>query len=501
MRKNIYLSAGIGLLEELVAIISGLILPRLILLYFGSTYNGLISAVTQFIGCIALLKSGIGMATKVALYEPLYNKDKKKIDGIMAATMQFLRKVALIFVVGVVIFAGLYPLIVKNDFSWAFSASLVLIISLGTFFQYYFGLGYQLLLEADQKNFIVSLVAITNTFFNMLISVICIKAGMGIHLVKLCSAMVYCSTPIILHMFVIRKYGLNTNATPDTESISKKWDAFGMQIANFVNNNTDIIVASFFLDLREVSVYTVYFLAINGIKKIVNRLCMGVEAALGKTLVQNDPIKLDVRFSQFEFLLNSICIVAFSSLLILIVPFVSLYTIGINDVNYVRYSFAIIACLAEMFYCLRLAYTFMVQAKGAFRETKKQYYIEAGLNIVISVILVNYIGLVGIAIGTLIAMIYRTMSFANYVYKDILVKTIGLFYKRMVVTLLNIAMNCLIWNTFLSTASIDSYITWAVHAMEVVALSVITCLILSLIFYRNQLIIFFRTITGRICKK
>jgi len=147
-KKNIYRSAFIGLLEEVVAIICGFILPRMILTYFGSDYNGIVAAVTQFIGCIALLKSGIGMATKAALYEPLYNHDQQKIDGIMAATMRFLRKVAVIFVVGIFIFACVYPLAINKEFPWFFTFSLVLIISLGTFFQYYFGLGNQLLLEA-----------------------------------------------------------------------------------------------------------------------------------------------------------------------------------------------------------------------------------------------------------------------------------------------------------------------------------------------------------------
>jgi hypothetical protein len=122
-RNNIYKSAIIGLLEELIAIISGFILPRMILTYFGSDYNGIIASVTQFIGCIALLKSGIGMATKAALYDPLYNKEKDTISGIMAATMKFLRRVSYIFVVGIIVFACIYPLCIKEDFSWEFTAA------------------------------------------------------------------------------------------------------------------------------------------------------------------------------------------------------------------------------------------------------------------------------------------------------------------------------------------------------------------------------------------
>ena len=484
-KKNIYKTAVIGLLEEAVSIICGFILPRMILIYFGSDYNGIVAAVTQFIGCIALLKSGIGMATKAALYEPLYNHDQKKIDGIMAATMRFLRKVALIFVAGIVVFACVYPLIINKEFPWFFTFSLVLIISLGTFFRYYFGLGNQLLLEADQKYYIISLIAIINTILNTLISVICMKLGMTIHGVKFYSTLVYCVSPVFLYYYVNRVYHLNRKAEPDMESISKRWDAFGMQIADFVNNNTDIIVASLFLSLKEVSVYTIYYLAINGIKKVVSRISIGVEAALGNIVAENDKDQLVRSFTLFEFVLNFLCILAFSCLIVLIVPFVNVYTKGVSDANYIRYAFGTVACAAELFYCLRLAYTYLVQATGAFSETKKYYYIEALINIIMSVILVNWFGLVGIVIGTLLAMAYRTIVFAKYVYKHILERNFLFFVDRMVITLANIVLNVLACRAVLNLITVNNYLTFFICAVQVGILSLLLTTIIHAVRYRK----------------
>lgn len=472
-RNNIYKSAIIGLLEELISIISGFILPRMILTYFGSDYNGIIASVTQFIGCIALLKSGIGMATKAALYDPLYYNEQDTVSGIMSATMIFLRRVSYIFVVGIIVFACIYPFCIKEDFSWEFTASLVLIISLGTFFQYYYGLGNQLLLEADQKYYIVSIITIINTLLNTIISVICMKAGMSIHGVKLCSSIVYCSTPIFLNCYVNKKYKLNRKAAPDWNIISKRWEAFGMQIANFVNSNTDIIVASLFLNMKEVSVYTVYYLVINGIKKVIVRISTGVEAALGNLKAERDGEKLKNNFLLFEFVLNFICSFAFSCLIILIVPFVGVYTKGITDVNYSRYVFSIVACFAELFYCLRLAYTFMVQATGAFSETKRFFYIEAGINIITSVILVNFIGLVGIVMGTLFAMIYRTIIFAHFVYSDVIQTPFSVFCKRMITTIGCILINCCIGLPIIFRLQINHYYQWFIIAVPVAAVALI----------------------------
>lgn len=484
--RNIYLSACMGLLEELVSIIGALIIPRMVLLYYGSDYNGVLSSVTQFIGVISLLRFGIGMATKAALYEPLYNNDRNRISGIMVATTEFLKKIAIIFLFIIIFFSVVFPFIIKTNFSWFFIFSLVIIVSLGTFFQYYFGFAYQLLLNADRKNYIVSLICIINTVGNTLVSFICIKLGMSIHLVKLLSAIIFCTTPIILNVYVKKQYSLNMKVLPDKESISKNWDAFGMQLANFVNDNTDIILASIFLDIREVSVYSVYYLAINGVKKIVNRISVGVEAELGKLVVEGNLEKLRKRFFTFEYILNFICIIVFSCLIVLIVPFVLLYTKGVNDTNYIRYSFAIIASLAEMFYCIRLAYTFIVQVKGDFAKTKKYYYVESLINIIISLALVKLWGLVGIVIGTFVAMVYRTFCFALYVYKNVLKVKLYLFYKRILITCVTIAINCIVCNRLVGIFSFNSFFTWFVAAMFTGVLVLLLTLMINYIFYFNK---------------
>ena len=55
-KRNIYIS----LLYQAVAMICGLITPRIMLQAFGSEINGAISSIATFLGYIALLEGGIG---------------------------------------------------------------------------------------------------------------------------------------------------------------------------------------------------------------------------------------------------------------------------------------------------------------------------------------------------------------------------------------------------------------------------------------------------------
>ena len=85
------------LLLEVVTAVCGFILPRLILSNFGSTYNGITQSITHFLSCIAILKSGIGSVTRVALYKPLAQNDSVGISKVVNATEGFMRRIALIF--------------------------------------------------------------------------------------------------------------------------------------------------------------------------------------------------------------------------------------------------------------------------------------------------------------------------------------------------------------------------------------------------------------------
>lgn len=76
-------------LLELVTVVCGLIVPRLIIGTFGSGINGLSSSISQFLSYIVLLESGVGGVMRAALYKPLAENDINSISGIIKASERF----------------------------------------------------------------------------------------------------------------------------------------------------------------------------------------------------------------------------------------------------------------------------------------------------------------------------------------------------------------------------------------------------------------------------
>ena len=470
---------------QLVSVICGLILPRLILSQFGSTYNGITHSITQFISCVELLKSGIGSVTRAALYKPLAYGNYNEISGIVNATQHFMRRIALIFFVFIAVLSIVYPFLVTNDISWLSCFFLVLILSISTFVQYFFGITYQMLIQADQANYIISLTQIGVTCLNTAICALLIYLGGNIHIVKFGSALVYIIPPLVYAFYASRKYHIDTKVLPRTDLISQRWDAFGHQVANFINSNTDIIVTTIILGVKEVSVYTIYNLVGYSIKKVITAVAQGVAGAFGNMIAKREDKVLKDRFQQYELLMYFISTTLFITTAMLFLPFVKIYTSGVEDVNYIRPLLAILVCVANYFACMKLPYETLVFASGLFRDTKKAAYLEALINICLSIALAFVVGLNGIIIGTIAAGLYRMLVYNNYAARKILhISEYSVFIKLLYTGICVFACYYIFHMFYLP--NINNFGEWIVYAILEIIVNTIVCFCVLTVLYRGR---------------
>lgn len=485
-KKKVYANLTSALLLQLVALICGFILPRLILVSFGSAYNGIVNSVNQFLSCVTLLRAGIGGVTRAALYKPLNEKNMKRTAEITLATEIFMRKVAAIFTVFLIVFAMCYPFFVKDEFTWLFSFTLILALGFSTVVQYLFGITYSFLLQADQKLYIYNSLQILTYILNTIVTVVLINKGFEIRIVKLASSTVFCITPLVMYAYVHIKYKLPRDVRPDHACISQRWDAFAHQVAAFVHNNTDLMVLTIFSTLYQVSVYSVYYLVVNGIRKLIDTCSGSIEALFGNMIANQEGDSIRLRVQLYEWLLHIISGVMFGAAAFLVVPFVSVYTRSVVDTDYINPVFGCLICLAELMACIRLPYQNLTEAAGHFKQTKKDAITEAVLNIVVSVILVRFWGISGVAVGTLIAMTYRTTRFASYASSVFIKRPFIEYIKRLLISLLSLGLyETVLFSKFYETAlrySTDYY-HWTILAMTVTVPLAVYLAVVNICFY------------------
>lgn len=491
-RKKAGLNILITLLCQLVSLICGFIIPKLILDKFGSEAYGATASISQFLAYISLLEGGIGGVARAALYKPISQNNKEQIGTVLTEIKRFFRIIGYIFVVYVIILACSYKFI--SDFvyyDWISTFFLVIAISISTFAQYFIGISYNIFLNAAQKTYIVYGISCFTILLNAFVSVLLIFLGADLITVKFLSSIVFTLRPVLMWVYVKRNYDI-VNKKRLTESVLKqKWTGLGQHIAYFLHSNTDVVVLTLFSNLKIVAIYSVYNMVISNIQSINISFTSGMEAIFGDMIAKGEKDNLRKIFTYYETLISIISLILYSVTAVLIVPFISIYTRNINDVNYIRYTFSLVLLAASLIYCLRIPYHNLTIAAGHFKQTRVAAYGEALINIIMSLLLVAKYQLIGVACATLIATIFRFIYYVWYLSKNIIYLSVIGFIKRQITNIGIITLIVLLGTSIISfeKASI-SWVTWIVSAVLIFCLASIITISVNALFYKGVFIDF-----------
>ncbi|MDV7750959.1 polysaccharide biosynthesis C-terminal domain-containing protein [Enterococcus faecium] len=430
--QKLKLNTITSLVYQIVSLVSGFILPRLILQYCGSEVNGLLSSITQFLAMITLCECGVGAVVQSALYKPIAQNDIDEISKIYVSAKKFFNRVAFILAIYIVVLIAIFPKLINDQYGYWFTGILIAAISISSFAQYYFGIVYKLIINSAQLVYIQMIVGTCAVIINVLLSALFMINGFSIQVVKVSTSIVFLLQPLTYWLVVRKRFNIDKKITYNEEPITQKWNGLYQHIATVVLENTDVIVLTSLSSLSNVSIYAVYHLVTNGIKLALVSLTTGMKSLLGDMYAREEVEKLNATFTSFEWIMHASVTFVYSVAAVLIVPFVIVYTSNIIDADYIQPVFGYILCFATMIYMIRIPYSYMILAAGHYKQTQTSALIEAGINIIVSVILVYKFGLIGVAVGTFVAMLYRTIYFVKYLTSNILYRKISIFVKHLI---------------------------------------------------------------------
>lgn len=474
-----------GVSKQIIAILYGFILPRLILIAYGSKANGLVSSISQFLTLISCLDLGVNVVIQAALYKPLATKDERAISEIMVSARKFFRLLARILIIYVVALAIIYPLTVEPEYGLLYIVTLILSLSIGSFAEFYFGIVNSTLLKADQKVYIYDWLSVLVYVLTIIASYLLIRLDCSIQGVKLATSLVFLIRPVYISIYVKNHYNIDYHVEYEDEPIKQKWNGMAQHFSAIVIDSTDIIVLTIFSTLQNVSIYSVYNLVVTGIKSLVLSVTHGLSAHFGSIIAQGNRERIYNSFAQMEWVIHTITIIVFGCTSVLIVPFVKLYTIGVNDTDYVVPLFAMLITLAQMMRCIRLPYNIMILAAGHFKQTQNNYIYAAILNIGSSVLLVIRYGLVGVAIGTILAFIYQVLWMAWYISNNVVYWPFLSFVRQSLTDILIFIIAFLVAHSIPFTGS--NYFSWSVYASIVLLIWISISSVVNYFLYREPM--------------
>ncbi len=485
-QKAVMNTAVLGMLE-LVSFVSSLILPRFILLHFGSDYNGIVSSISQFFLFLTLLQMGISSSTRFALYKVLADNDMVGVSGILNATEGYMKKVGAFILFYIGIMAAFYPYIANTFIEHNEIRILVLLLGAGYFTQYFFGITYQILLIADQRQYIYNIIKAIALVVNLVVAIIIMEMGYSILAVELGTAVVSVLIPIVLYIVVKRMYKIDKKVPKNKIGLKNRWDALWHTVADVIHKNVGLAVLTFFADIKLVSIFTVHQLVLNGLFRVLSIFTSSLEAVFGNMLAKKETENAYKHLENYEFFMCSFISIVFSCALVLIVPFVKVYTKGVTDVNYIQPTFAAIAVIAQMILCIRQPYLTVVQAAGHYKQTRNGAFLEAGLNLVLTISLTPILGLVGVALGTFASNLVRTLQYIFYLSKNILLRPVTEPLKVIAWTAFNVTIVYFASNAVLSVLNMSNWLDWIIAGVCCFVIALAVTLVSARIFFNDKL--------------
>ena len=481
------LNISTTLLSHLVTTICGVTLPGIMISAFGSTIYGLCTSIAQFLAYISLLEGRITGVARAELYVPLAKKDYFEVSRVYHAIKHFFSLIGVAFLVYTMIISLVYYDIADvTDVSRNYTFFLVWIISFSTLAQYLFGLSNLTLIYADQKQYVAYLIVTSTTVSNALIVIILVKLGCDILTVKIGSSIVYIAQPIFWGIYVRKNYQLQP-VGKNRAGLDQKWTGMGQHIAYYLHKNIDVVLLTLFAELRFVAVYSIYRLIVASMRNIVGSFASGMEAAFGELIAKQEQSALQSLFLKYKYLLSSVSVILFGTTAVLIVPFVRLYTAGVSDADYIQPTFAMLLLFSEAIDCFMQPCWSISVSANKLRETRWGSYGEAVINVVLSLILVQWSPLIGVALATLIATIFKCVFYMVYAAGNILKIRIMELLKNFILTNGLLFLSALGGFVVLAKFSIDNYIEWAIWGICVVTIvSVLTAVVYAVCYPAEQ---------------
>ena len=413
--KKSFFNVSFGLVNQIVTLLFGLIVPRLFITTFGSEVNGLQSSIAYLYTYIALLEAGIGMATVQALYSPLAKGSTEGVNAVLAATNIQYRKIAKVYGLVITVASLIFPLSIKTQLGYFTIAAMFFLSGLSSLVSFLFHGKFVLLLQADGRTYVVSIFSLCVYILTNVLKIVLIFCGLHFVFVYCINAVISVAVASFYYYYRKKNYSwVNYRTTPNMKAISQSNNVVVHQISGVLCNSTDVLVLTYVVgSLALVSVYNIYLMIFDAIRTIINNIFSSVHFILGQTF--NLDVEKYKRYHHiYEILDMMVSFTLYSIAYIMITPFLTLYTRGITDIQYIDKFLPLLFVLVKLLSSCREPASQLINFAGHFKQTQNRSMIETGINLVVSIVASYFIGIYGVLLGTIVALAYRTIDM--YIY-------------------------------------------------------------------------------------
>ncbi|MGN1331654.1 MAG: lipopolysaccharide biosynthesis protein [Lachnospiraceae bacterium] len=427
--KNI----AFGYIGNITSTILGFVLRTVFIMKLDETLLGVNGLYTGILTMLSLAELGIGTALNYSLYAPVAKGDIEKIKSYML----FYKK-AYLAIAGVVTAIGiiLIPFLkyfIKNPGDYGIRELTVyyLIFLFNTVSTYFVAYKYSLV-NAQQKNYIQTNALTLTKLATTVSQIIVLLTTANFLFYLLTAAVVELIQKIYVNHYLNRLYPYlkEKNVKPlkkeETQVIKDKTRALVYhKVGDVARLQTDSIIISSLIQVSLVGVVDNYTMVINSISGFVNIIFNSVISSFGNLIATESEEKQYEMFNIYRFAANWVYGLSAIGFYVLLTPLVYLWL----GEEWLLGNIVVALILVDYYFKGdRIVLSNFKTAAGVFEEDKYLALIQGVVNLVISIVLVQFMGLAGIYVGTIVSGLIANVTKPFIIYRVCFKKGAGEYF-------------------------------------------------------------------------
>lgn len=383
---------------------------------------GINSLYTNVLSILSMAELGIGTALNFALYRPVADKDTEKVKSYMQMYRKAYNVIAIVVaLIGLAIAPFLRYLIKKPGTITVSQMELYYFIFLFNTVSTYFVSYKYSLVNAQQKNYIQTNINTITKIITTLLQIIVVIVTKNFLLYLLTDMFVQLAQKFFVNWYLNKLYPFlkDRNVQPLSKAESGEvWTKTKALIFHKVGDvarlQTDSLIISSFIEVAVAGFVDNYVLVINAVSNFVNIIFNSVISGFGNLIATESKERQYQLFRVYRFFASWIYGYAVTGFWILLTPLVRLW---LGDAWVLPFS-AVALILTDLYFKGdRLVLSNFKTAAGVFEPDKYLALIQGAVNLVLSIWLVQKIGLPGIYVGTVVSGLIANVTKPFIIYR------------------------------------------------------------------------------------
>ncbi len=479
MKINRTKNATINLIFSVLLRVYRIVVPfimRTVFIYtIGIEFLGLNSLFTSILQVLNLAELGVGSAMVYSMYKPIAEDDDITICALMRLYKIYYRVIGLVVLALGLCLVPFLPQLIKGSIPAGISIYVLYFMHLSCTVLSYWLFAYKnSLLTAYQRSDVTSKVSICVDTLKYILQLFALFVLKDYYVYVLIILFMQVVENIVVAMCVNKMYpkyeAKGRLEKSEVSRINQRIkDLFTAKIGMVVINAADTLVISAFLGLTVLAVYQNYFYIISSITGLMSTIYASCRAGIGNSLIVETEEKNYKDLASFTLMIGWVATVAVTCLLCLMQPFMTMW-MG-ND-RLLSMGCVICFCLYFFVFEINQLLNTYKDAAGIWRKDRFRPLVTAIANLSINLLLVNYMGIYGVLLSTVLSMVLIGMPwllqnlFTELFHNNLREYVLGLI-KHLCVAVLS----CVIAFVLCSVIPDKGLITLAVKALICIVIS------------------------------